>query len=258
MNQHRDVRSNLQRRSIHRMVKVTSISPSLYEEGRRVLHLPIDSTKASVQECVTRLYLGSPRQSYREIDATVPGPPVIGADIAREPAVLEQAITRRVCVTSPPNWKIAPGSFASLSGPGSPAHRGAVSGPESPDGRCPSFQVAVHDATFRIARLAHRRKGLPPSRIGQMEIDSHLNEARAAKGVPRENARLVAVFRKIPVELISRMRFDEIRRLLLFRLVSCEGLSSTRVYDMAAVRDLLTRKLHLIPNRARYREVSLS
>jgi hypothetical protein len=173
--------------------------------------------------------------------------------------VLEQAITRHACVTSPPNWRVASGSPAALSKPDSPSHRGADSGPEKPGRSCPPFQVPViRDASYRITRLAHRRKGIPPSRLGQTEMDSHLNEAWAAKGVLRENARLVAVFRKTPVELISRMRFDEIRRLLFFRLVSCEGLRSTRVYDMAAVRDLLTGKLYLIPNRARYREVSLS
>jgi hypothetical protein len=238
---------------------VASIAPALCGEGPRVLQLPIFSIEASVHPCATRLESGSRRQSCCEIETSSPKPPVSGVEIAREPAVLEQAVTRRACVTSPANWRIASRPPAALSKPASPSHRGADSGPDQPGGSCPPFRFpAIRDASYRITRFAHRRKGLPPSRIGQAEIDSHLNEARATKGVLRENARLVAVFRKTPVELISRMRFDEIRRLLLFRLVSCEGLRSTRVYDMAAVRDLLTGKLHLIPNRARYREVSLS
>jgi hypothetical protein len=259
MNRHWDVRADLRRRSIRGIVKVVSIAPALRGEGPRVLHLPTDFVKASVGPFPMHPESGSTRRSCCEVETTLPKPPVSAVEIACEPAVLEQAITPCACVTRPANWSVASGSPAVLSRPDSPSHRGADSEPGKPSASCTASQVpAVYDASSRITRIAHRRKALPPGRIGQTEIDSHLNEARAAKGVLRENAMLVAVFRSTPVELISRMRFDGIHRLLLFRLVPCAGLRSTRVYDMAAVRDLLTGRLHLIPNRARYREVSLS
>jgi urease beta subunit len=116
----------------------------------------------------------------------------------------------------------------------------------------------VLDGTNTLSRFPHTRKGLVPGQIGKGETESHLNEARATKGVVPENASLVAVFRRIPVELISHVRFDESRRLLVFRLVSCKGRRLTRVYDVAAVRDASTGELHLVSHRTHNRAVVLS
>ncbi len=236
-----------------------SISPALGVEAPRVHRLTIDRVNASVRASPAVPALTSHWRSCCEIETGPPKLTVSEVEIARKPAVLEQAIALRTHVVYLDNWMAASGSSVGQAGAESASCPESDNEPrQSHDSRTVNWVPVIHDARDTVARLPYRRKGLTSRQIGQAEIESHLNAARTAKGVHRENARIVAVFRRTPVELISRMRFDQSRRLLLFRLISCEGLRRTRVYDMVAVKDLPSGKLHLIPNRTRYREVSLS
>ncbi len=184
-----------------------------------------------------------------------------------EPSVLELPVAQSAALVNTAGWEIVRPAARSRGEPAAdagsaprPAQSGAVSAGVKPTGD-ETFIIAlprIVDGMNIISRFPHTRKGLPPRQIGDEEIESHLSEVEAARGVRPDNANLVAVFRTVPAELISRVRFDESRRLLLFRLVSCEGKHLTRVYDMAAVKDRSTGRLHLVPHRTRNRTVLLS
>ncbi len=151
-----------------------------------------------------------------------------------------------------------PAVFWSADRAGSLSRTGGSGSSPAEDGTFARRMPKAIDATNTISRFPHTRRGLVPHQIEQTEIGSHLNEARAIKGVPPEDASLIAVFRSVPVELISHLRFDESRMLLLFRLVPSKGRCLTHVYDLAAVKDMSTGRLHLIPHRTRNRTVMLS
>ena len=85
-----------------------------------------------------------------------------------------------------------------------------------------------------------------------------MREAEALKGIPAERAELLAVFRHVPIEIISRLRYVAENHILVFSISRLSGPTSTRVHDMAAVRDIVSQDVHLIPHRTQFRAVSLS
>jgi hypothetical protein len=118
----------------------------------------------------------------------------------------------------------------------------------------PSVQIAKSV----ILRLPHTRKSVPVETLGDSECKSFLREAEALKGVRADCAELLAVFRHVPIEVISRLRFVADEKVLRYSIVSGPVPTSTRVHDMAAVRDASSREVVLIPHRAQFRAVLLN
>ena len=257
--------SDAVRRDVRRMLEMTSAKPGMPQDGLRVRNLTIGHV--AVPESVSGPCSGQGgfRRHQVTTEVTFPSPCINGVEMPRKPVVLEQVIPQCTTVVSPAGWRF-PGTVVHSSGAtaeltmGAPLPRSRPGGPGRSlrDVTFSKPMPPVLDGTNRISRLPQRRRGLIPRQIGGGEVESHLNELQAAKGVIPENAVLVAVFRRIPVELISHMRFDQSRRLLLFKLVPCRGRRVTRIYDVAAVKDLSTGNLHLIPHRTRNRTVLLS
>lgn len=110
---------------------------------------------------------------------------------------------------------------------------------------------------YKIALLPHARESVDIETITAAERRSFLREAEALKGIRADRAELLVVFRHVPIEVISRMRFIAEKRVLLYSITMQRDLTSTRVHDMAAVRDLGSQEVHLIPHHTQFRGVSL-
>jgi hypothetical protein len=111
---------------------------------------------------------------------------------------------------------------------------------------------------YKIALLPHSRESVRIETLKDAERRSFLREAEALKGIAADRAELLVVFRHVPIEVISQMRFVAEKRVLLYSIVRQPGPRSTRVHDMAVVRDLESRELYLIPHRTQFRSVSLN
>jgi hypothetical protein len=109
-----------------------------------------------------------------------------------------------------------------------------------------------------IEIIPYRRKSIKPGELADSERRSFLHEAAAVKGIPEDRAELLAVFRSIPIEMISKMRYLSQNQLILYTLCRGTGKTSTRVYDMAAVRGSVSKDIFLIPHRTRFRLASLN
>jgi hypothetical protein len=116
----------------------------------------------------------------------------------------------------------------------------------------------IGDMISDISALPHMRKSLDIAGLEDRERQSFLREAEALKKVPVERAELIAVFRHVPIEAISRLRFLAENRIILYSISGTPKRSQTRVHDMAAVRDTSNQEIHLVPHRTRFQLVSLN
>jgi len=117
--------------------------------------------------------------------------------------------------------------------------------------------VSVESRTSRIGTLPYKRRSLDVGLLPESEHTSFLREAEAIKHLPADKAELLAVFRNIPIELVSRMRFIAEGNVIFYTLFSTYGRTMTRVHDMAAIRNTDSGEIHLIPHRTRFQAVSL-
>lgn len=116
---------------------------------------------------------------------------------------------------------------------------------------------AVH-ASEQISRFPQRRKSMDLGRLNDSERRSFLHEAEVLKHLPADRAELLAVFRSIPIELISRLRFLAGRKEILYSISRGPTRTRTNVHDMAAIRDSANQEVHLVPHRTKSRPVRLA
>jgi hypothetical protein len=119
-------------------------------------------------------------------------------------------------------------------------------------------RAPVGSLLSRMEMYPHKRISLDVGEMSDAERKSFLREGEAMKRIPVNSAELLAVFLHIPIEMISRMRYLDEKKILLYTL--CRGIprTHTRVHDIAAVRDTVSAEMHLIPHRSRFRSVSLN
>jgi hypothetical protein len=110
----------------------------------------------------------------------------------------------------------------------------------------------------RIEIFPYKRTSLQICELLDSECQSFLHEAEAIKGIPVDRAELLAVFRHIPIEMISKMRYLAENKIILYTI--CRGIrrTHTRVHDMAAIRDTGSQDIFLVPHRSRFQSVYLN
>ncbi len=109
-----------------------------------------------------------------------------------------------------------------------------------------------------IAELPHSRTSLEVDALKDSERNGFLHEATMLKGIPADRVELLAVFRHVPVEMISRLRFLAETKTIIYSISGEPRRTHTRVHDLAAVRDKANREIHLVPHRTKFRQVSLN
>ncbi len=116
---------------------------------------------------------------------------------------------------------------------------------------------AVRCGLDGIMRQAFIRKGLGPLQIGADEAEYYLLEAERSRGVMPGCGEILAIFRRMPIELVSSMRFDDRSRILAYTLVPMQGMGRSRIHDVALVRDRSTGKTRWIPHWTSFQTATL-
>jgi hypothetical protein len=115
----------------------------------------------------------------------------------------------------------------------------------------------IHTGTTRIRRMPQIRSAVERDSLTLQECESFLREAEAGRGIPAGRGELLAVFRRIPVEEVSKIRFVEAKGLLFFTCEQDRKSRQTRVHDVAAIRNGATAQTHLVAHRMRFQTVAL-
>jgi hypothetical protein len=110
-------------------------------------------------------------------------------------------------------------------------------------------QPYIRGRMSQIAAIPHRRASMDIGRLQDSERREFLNEAQILKGIRFENAEVIAVFRHVPIEMITRLRYLENQQAIVYSVSGGPRRTRTRVHDMAVVRDKAKGEIHLIPRR---------
>jgi hypothetical protein len=116
----------------------------------------------------------------------------------------------------------------------------------------------VQNLTTQMAELPHSRTSLRIEELRDSERKGFLREAEVIKGVPSDRAVLLAVFRHVPIEVVSRLRFLAEKKTIVYSISHEVKPTRTRVHDLAAVLDIASKEIHLVPHRTQFQSVSLN
>ena len=119
-------------------------------------------------------------------------------------------------------------------------------------------EVPIKSNISKLSALPFKRRSLDIGRLDGSEYQGFLKEAEALRHIPAERSELLAVFRLVPIEIISRLHYVADKRMILFSISNQARRTQTRLHDIAAIRDLADQEIHLIPHRAQYKTVALS
>jgi hypothetical protein len=122
------------------------------------------------------------------------------------------------------------------------------------------FNAGIGNRIFfsQLLSLPYIRESMDINLLPALEFDGFLREAEILKGLPTNGFELLAVFRSVPIELISELRFLAEKNIIIYRIATESRRTRTRVHDMAAVRDISTSAIHLVPHRTRHRTAFLN
>lgn len=124
--------------------------------------------------------------------------------------------------------------------------------------QCLMAEPIVRDKTVRMKEYPHIRSGIDLERLDPQEHEGFLREAESQKGVPVSRGELLALFRNVPVEIISKVHYIEEKKLLLYTLDNERNPARTRLHDLGVVRDSAAAKTHLVVHRTQFKSVSMS
>jgi hypothetical protein len=119
-------------------------------------------------------------------------------------------------------------------------------------------EAQVKSNLSELSALSFKRMSLDIGRLDDSECQGFLKEAEALRHIPVERSELLAVFRSVPIEIISRLQYLSDKRMIIFGISSQLRRTQTRLHDMAAIRDLADQEIHLVPHRAQYKTVALT
>jgi hypothetical protein len=100
-----------------------------------------------------------------------------------------------------------------------------------------------------IAVMPHRRTSVNTDTLQDAERREFLHQAHLLKHVRSEDGEVIAVFRHVPIEVVTSLRYVTEEGAIVYSVSAEPRRSRTRVHDMAAVRDNATGEVHLIPRR---------
>ncbi len=104
----------------------------------------------------------------------------------------------------------------------------------------------------KILDMPHVRSSMDINLLPDSVYASFLREAEFIKKLPSARCELQAVFRNVPIELISQLQFLAEKNVIVYK-ISESFRTRTRIHDMAAVRDTGSQEIHLVPHRTRFR-----
>ena len=105
--------------------------------------------------------------------------------------------------------------------------------------------------------LQVRQRSVDMESLTDLEKREFLQETELLKGFAADQCELLAVFRHVPVEMISKLSFINDDKTIVYSLSRGLERSTTRVYDLMVIRNN-SREIHLIPHGKRSRSVGLN
>jgi len=110
----------------------------------------------------------------------------------------------------------------------------------------------------KISRIPQMRTSVDAEKIKDSERQSFMREAEILKQIPMDRVEIIAIYRHVPIEIITRLRYIDRNRIILYSIQCEPRRTRTRVHDLAAVRDRLSGEMHLVPHRMRFRSIVLN
>ena len=121
--------------------------------------------------------------------------------------------------------------------------------PLTDGGRLLLAMPPIQGQIFPISVLPHRRASINIAALQDAERREFLQQAQLLKRVRSEDGEVIAVFRKVPIEMITSLRYVANADMIVYSISAEPQRSHTRVHDMAAVRDNGTGEVYLVPRR---------
>jgi hypothetical protein len=117
--------------------------------------------------------------------------------------------------------------------------------------------VAVKNSRSTLSELPFLRRSVNVEALHASEYRGFLKEAETMRRIPVEQCELLAVFRSVPIEMITKLQYLSDKNMILYRICDEPARTQTRLHDIAAIRNRADQEIHLVPHRAQYRMVSL-
>jgi hypothetical protein len=117
---------------------------------------------------------------------------------------------------------------------------------------------SIRILTSQMSALSHSRQSINIDQLQDEERYGFLREAEIIKGIPIDRMELLSVFRHVPITMVSRMHLLDDQKTISYTISRESKPRQTRVYDMAAIRDCVSKEVYLIPHRTQFRSVTLN
>ncbi len=117
--------------------------------------------------------------------------------------------------------------------------------------------IPVRVGTHKISKRPHVRWSVGLDPLSTRQADDFLREAEKLRGIKQGNGMLLALFHRVPIELVADYRYIREKQLLLYTL-AIDDKKHARVHDLAAVTDKTTGQTFLIAHPSRYRTAILN
>ena len=109
-----------------------------------------------------------------------------------------------------------------------------------------------------LSQAPHARISLNLDALSAFRIESLAHQAEMLRKWEHGQAEVVALFLRVPVELLSKVRYSQEGRRLTYILHPATRTSSTRVHDLVAIRDRKSGQVHLLPEHTNYQTTELT
>jgi hypothetical protein len=117
-----------------------------------------------------------------------------------------------------------------------------------------SGQTAIISKTSQAFDLPIHQTSVDIESLTDSEKLSFLQEAEHRRGFPSDECELIAFFRHVPIEMISKLHFLNDEKAIIYNISSGLNRSRTRVYDVMVIRDG-SNEIHIVPHGTRNRTV---
>lgn len=121
-----------------------------------------------------------------------------------------------------------------------------------------SRPLPVHTDTLRLLKAPHLRWSCDLSRVGLRELERFIREASRLRGIQPENGEVLAVFARVPIEIVADYRYIEEKQLLIYTITLDKPFFTTRIHDLAAIRVKGTGKTYLVADQSRFQTAFLN
>ena len=109
----------------------------------------------------------------------------------------------------------------------------------------------------RAYDLPIRQTSIDIESLPDSEKRGYLQEAEQRRGFRADECELIAIFKRVPVEMIAKLHFINDEKTIIYSISGGLDRTRTRIYEVMVVRDS-SKEVHLIPHGTRNKAVGLN